>query len=47
MKFTNGYWLMRDEITPLYAVEYHSHKITEFILYFVLIVLNLQVKSYN
>ncbi len=27
MKFTNGYWLMRDEITPLYAVEYHSHRV--------------------
>lgn len=27
MKFTNGYWLMREEITPLYAVEYQGHRI--------------------
>ena len=26
MKFTNGYWLMRKEITPNFAVEYHSHE---------------------
>ncbi|WP_028235444.1 alpha-xylosidase [Pseudobutyrivibrio sp. MD2005] len=26
MKFTNGYWLMRKEIEPNYAVEYHSHQ---------------------
>ena len=29
MKFTNGYWLMRDEITPMYAVEYHSHIVAD------------------
>ena len=27
MKFTSGYWLMRKEITPLYAVEYSDHQI--------------------
>lgn len=27
MKFTNGYWLMREEIVPLYAVEYEGHRI--------------------
>ena len=27
MKFTNGYWQIRDGITPLYAVEYSSHRI--------------------
>ena len=26
MKFTNGYWLTRKEITPLYAVEYADHR---------------------
>jgi alpha-D-xyloside xylohydrolase len=26
MKFTNGFWLMKKEITPLYAVEYAGHK---------------------
>lgn len=25
MKFTNGYWLLRDEMTPAYAAEYASH----------------------
>lgn len=25
MKFTNGYWLMRDYIEPLFCVEYFSH----------------------
>ncbi len=28
MKFTSGYWLVRKEITPLYAVEYAGHRIT-------------------
>lgn len=27
MKFTNGYWLMREEITPDYAVEYEDSRI--------------------
>lgn len=27
MKFTKGYWQIREEITPLYAVEYGDHKI--------------------
>ena len=27
MKFTNGYWLMRDNIEPLFAVEYADHRI--------------------
>ncbi len=27
MKFTDGYWLMREGITPGYAVEYHDHRI--------------------
>lgn len=27
MKFTNGYWLTRDEIDPIYAVEYSYHRI--------------------
>ena len=27
MKFTNGYWLMRDNIEPLFAVEYADHGI--------------------
>lgn len=27
MKFTNGYWLMREEITPDYAVEYADSRI--------------------
>ncbi|MDO4339817.1 MAG: alpha-xylosidase [Eubacteriales bacterium] len=26
MKFTNGFWLMKKEITPLYAVEYAGHE---------------------
>ena len=26
MKFTSGYWLIRREITPLYAVEYADHR---------------------
>jgi alpha-D-xyloside xylohydrolase len=29
MKFTNGYWLMRQEITPLFAVEYAGHQVEE------------------
>ncbi len=27
MKFTNGYWLTRKEITPIYAVEYGYHRV--------------------
>ncbi len=27
MKFTNGFWLMRREITPLFAVEYAGHQV--------------------
>ncbi|BFK21384.1 alpha-xylosidase [Mediterraneibacter glycyrrhizinilyticus] len=27
MKFTNGYWLTRDEIEPIYAVEYGYHRV--------------------
>ena len=27
MKFTNGYWLMRENIEPLFAVEYADHRI--------------------
>ncbi len=27
MKFTNGYWMTRKEIAPLYAVEYADHRI--------------------
>ena len=27
MKFTNGYWLLRKEMEPAYAVEYAGHKI--------------------
>ena len=27
MKFTNGYWLLRDEMKAAYAVEYGSHRI--------------------
>ena len=27
MKFTSGYWMVRKEITPLYAVEYADHRI--------------------
>ncbi len=27
MKFTSGYWLVRKEMTPLYAVEYADHRI--------------------
>ena len=27
MKFTNGYWQVRNEYTPLYAVEYASHRV--------------------
>jgi alpha-D-xyloside xylohydrolase len=29
MKFTKGYWQIRDEITPLYAIEYGDSKIEE------------------
>lgn len=28
MKFTNGFWLMKEEITPLHAVEYAGHKLS-------------------
>lgn len=28
MKFTNGYWRMRDEIEPVYAVEYYDRRIS-------------------
>ena len=27
MKFTNGFWMVKDEITPLYAVEYAGHEV--------------------
>ena len=27
MKFTNGFWLMREGVTPLYAVEYYDHSV--------------------
>lgn len=27
MKFTNGYWMLRDEMIPAYAVEYGSHMV--------------------
>ena len=27
MKFTNGYWMLRDEMTPAYAVEYGRHMV--------------------
>ena len=27
MKFTNGYWLIKKEITPIYAVEYGYHRV--------------------
>lgn len=27
MKFTNGYWMTRKGVTPLYAVEYSAHRI--------------------
>ncbi|WP_287713285.1 alpha-xylosidase [Blautia sp.] len=27
MKFTNGYWMLRDEMTPAYVVEYGSHMV--------------------
>ena len=27
MKFTNGYWLMKKDITPIYAVEYAGHRL--------------------
>ena len=27
MKFTNGYWLLRDEMRAAYAVEYGSHRV--------------------
>ena len=27
MKFTNGYWLLRDEMKAAYAVEYGSHRV--------------------
>ncbi|MDD2973291.1 MAG: alpha-xylosidase [Lachnospiraceae bacterium] len=27
MKFTNGYWMLRDEMTPVYAVEYAGKRV--------------------
>lgn len=35
MKFTSGYWLMRKEITPRYAVEYAGHQVNgdELVIY--------------
>ena len=33
MKFTNGYWLTRKEIEPIYAVEYGYHRIDNKTLY--------------
>ena len=35
MKFTNGYWLMREEIDPAFAVEYFDHEIdgNELVIY--------------
>lgn len=27
MKFTNGYWMLRDEIEASYAVEYAKHTV--------------------
>ena len=27
MKFTNGFWLLKEGITPIYAVEYAGHEI--------------------
>lgn len=27
MKFTNGYWLLKDEMKAVYAVEYASHRV--------------------
>lgn len=33
MRFTNGYWMMREEITPDYAVEYADGRIDENDLY--------------
>ena len=27
MKFTKGYWLLRDEMKAAYAVEYGSHRV--------------------
>ena len=29
MKFTNGFWAMRDGIVPAYAVEYGGHMVRE------------------
>lgn len=29
MKFTEGYWVVKKEYSPLYAVEYFSHKVIE------------------
>ena len=35
MKFTNGYWLMKEEIEPAFAVEYFDHEIdgNELVIY--------------
>ena len=27
MKFTNGFWLMRKEYEPIFAVEYAGHEV--------------------
>ena len=32
MKFTNGYWMLRDEIEASYAVEYAKHTVNGNIL---------------
>lgn len=29
MKFTNGYWMLREEMVPAYAVEYAGHQVNE------------------
>ena len=29
MKFTNGYWRIREEIEPVYAVEYYDSQIRD------------------
>ncbi len=32
MKFTNGFWLVRDEYEPTYAVEYFDHSVDQDVL---------------
>ena len=27
MKFTNGYWMLKDEMTPAFAIEYAAHRV--------------------